>query len=80
VVSNDLFNSSMGLCVVCPITRTDRAFPFHVRIPAGEDVDGQVMIEQVKSIDFRSRGMKRIGRASPPVLAEALAILDSCLY
>lgn len=80
VVSNDLFNSGTGLCIVCPITRTDRAFPFHVRIPAGEDVEGCVMVEQVKSLDCRSRGMRRIGKASAPVLAEALAILDSCLY
>ncbi len=80
VVSNDLFNSGTGLCIVCPITRTDRAFPFHVRIPTGEDVDGCVMVEQVKSIDYRTRRMKQIGKASDPVLAETLAILDSCIF
>ncbi|HSC70043.1 MAG TPA: hypothetical protein VLH58_01735 [Candidatus Methylomirabilis sp.] len=38
------------------------------------------MVEQVKSIDFRSRKAKRIGRAPEQVLAEALSILDACIY
>jgi hypothetical protein len=38
------------------------------------------MVEQVESIDFRSRGVKHIGSAPEPVLQEALAILDACIY
>jgi len=30
VVSNDLFNKHTGLVIVCPITNTDRKFPFHI--------------------------------------------------
>jgi mRNA interferase MazF len=51
-----------------------------VSIPEGQDVTGFVMVEQVKSIDFRSRRAKRIGRAPEHVLAEALSILDACVY
>ncbi|HSB73194.1 MAG TPA: type II toxin-antitoxin system PemK/MazF family toxin [Candidatus Methylomirabilis sp.] len=80
VVSNDLFNRHTGLCIVCPITTTRRDYPFHVSIPPGQDVTGFVMVEQVKSIDFRSRKAKRIGRAPEQVLAEALSILDACIY
>lgn len=80
VVSNDLFNERTGLCIVCPITRTDRGYPFHVLIPDGGSVEGSVMVEQVKSVDFRARGAKRIGVAPQPVLDEALALLDACLY
>ncbi len=57
-----------------------RDYPFHVTIPAGQNVTGFVMVEQVKSIDFRSRRAKRIGRAPEPVLQEVLSILDACLY
>jgi len=28
VVSKDLFNRSTGLAIVCPLTNTDRRFPF----------------------------------------------------
>ena len=38
------------------------------------------MVEQVKSIDFRSRKARRLGRASAEVLDEVLSILDACLY
>lgn len=80
VVSNDLFNRHTGLCIACPITRTRRDFPFHVPIPENPDVAGFVMVEQVKSIDFRSRNARRIGRAPDQVLEEALSILDACIY
>jgi mRNA interferase MazF len=80
VVSNDLFNKHTGLCIACPITNTRRDYPFHVSIPEGEDVSGFVMVEQVKSIDFRSRKARRIGKAPAQVLEEALSILDACLY
>jgi mRNA-degrading endonuclease toxin of MazEF toxin-antitoxin module len=39
-----------------------------------------VILEQVKSIDFRARKAKRIGRASDGVLEEVLSILDACVY
>ena len=80
VVSNDLFNRHTGLCIACPITNTRRDYPFHVSIPDGQDVTGFVMAEQVKSIDFRSRKVKRIGHAPEPVLQEVLSILDACIY
>lgn len=80
VVSNDLFNKATGLCIACPVTNTRRDFPFHVSIPEGEVVTGVVMVEQVKSIDYRARSVKRIGSAPEPVLQEVLSILDACIY
>ena len=80
VVSNTLFNEHTGMAIVCPVTNTDRDFPFHVRIAEGSNVTGFVMVEQVKSIDFRARNAKRIGRASDAVLEEVLSILDACIY
>ena len=79
-VSNDLFNKHTGMAVVCPITSTDRRFPFHVPVPPGLKVTGFVMVEQVKSIDFRSRNVKKIGKAPEDLMDEVLAILDSCMY
>lgn len=80
VVSNDLFNKHTGLCIACPVTNTRRDYPFHVSIPGGHGVTGFVMVEQVKSIDFRARQAKRIGKASEQLLGEALSILDACIY
>jgi len=80
VLSNTLFNEHTGLAIVCPITNSDRSFPFHVAIVDDPKVTGFVMAEQVKSVDFRARAAKRIGTASHHVLDEVLAILDACSY
>ena len=80
VVSNDLFNKHTGLCIVCPITNTRGDYPFHVSVPDTERVTGVIMVEQVKSVDFRSRSAKHIGRAPGAVLEEVLSILDACIY
>jgi mRNA interferase MazF len=80
VVSNTLFNRHTGLALVCPLTNTDRNFPFHVAVVNDPNVTGFVMVEQVKSIDFRARKVMRIGRASDNVLEQVLSILDACIY
>jgi len=80
VVSKDLFNSSTGLAIVCPLTNTERGFPFHVPIPENSNLTGGIMVEQVKSVDFRTRRAKRIERAPDELLANVLSILDACIY
>ena len=80
VVSKDLFNKSTGLAIVCPITNTDRGFPFHVPIPEASKLTGFVMVEQVKSVDFQARRVKRIERQNDELLSEVLSILDACMY
>ena len=80
VVSKDLFNRSTGLAIVCPITNTDRGFPFHVPIPEESKLTGFVMVEQVKSVDFRDRRVRRIERRDDELLSEVLSILDACIY
>ena len=80
VVSKDLFNRGTGLAIVCPLTSTGRGFPFHVPVPKSSSLTGFIMVEQVKSVDFRTRRAKRIERASDELLANVLSILDACIY
>ena len=80
VVSDDLFQRATGLCVVCPVTRTDRRHPFHVAIPPGVGVDGVVMADQVRSVDAGARGVLRLARAPDSLVDEVLAIVDAMLY
>ena len=80
VVSNTLFNQHTGLAIVCPITNTKRDFPFHVAIASSKTLTGYVMVEQVKSIDYKSRKVKLIEVAADELLAEVLSILDACIY
>jgi mRNA interferase MazF len=80
VVSNTLFNEQTGLAIVCPLTATDRRYPFHVPVTDDQNITGFVMVEQVKSIDYRARKIKLIGKASADLLDVVLSILDACIY
>ena len=66
--------------LVCPVTNTERGFPFHVPIPKDSKLTGFIMVEQVKSVDFRARRAKRIEHGNDELLSEVLSILDACIY
>jgi mRNA interferase MazF len=80
VVSNTLFNQQTGLAMVCPLTTADRRYPFHVAVANDTRIPGFVMVEQMKSIDYKARKIKFIGKASDEVLDMVLSILDACIY
>lgn len=80
VVSNTLFNEQTGLAIVCPLTTTERGYPFHIQVTGNPRVKGFIMVEQVKSIDYRARQAQTIGKVSEDVLDEVLSILDACIY
>lgn len=44
------------------------------------DLSGYVMVEQVKSIDFKSRKIKFVEPLSKSTLDDVLGILDACVY
>ncbi len=80
VVSNTLFNRHTGLAMVCPLTNGYRRVPFHAAVPADSSLTGYVMVEQIRTVDYRSRNVAFVEKAPRPVLDEALSLLDACLY
>jgi mRNA interferase MazF len=80
VVSNELFNRHVGLAVVCPITNTERGIPFHVAVAANSWLTGCIMVEQVKSVDYRSRKISFLASAPPDTLNDVLGILDAIIF
>lgn len=80
VVSNTLFNTHTGLAMVCPLTKTSRKYPFHVKVPDQSSLNGFIMVEQIKAIDYESRKIKFVEKAPRAVLNDVLGILDACLY
>jgi mRNA interferase MazF len=79
VVSNDLFNRHTGLAIVCPVTNTDRGFPFHLPVPEGSSLTGFVMVERVKSVGYATRGAKFVKRAPAEFVEDVLALLEACI-
>jgi len=78
IISNDVFNSHVGLAFACPITNTDRNFPFHVELN-NHKTTGFVMCEQMKSLDYNARKISFVEKANSEVVETALAIIDSVL-
>lgn len=78
VVSNYKFNKAVGFALVCPITNTNRDFPFHVEVGA-EQIAGYILTEQVKSIDYEARGMKFVEALDEDRLDEVMGIIGAIL-
>ena len=80
VVSKDAFNKATGMAICCPVTNTNRGVPFHVPLAGRTSLTGFVMCEQVKSRDFRSRGLQLIERAPQDLLDDVLSIIDASVF
>ncbi|MGD9552773.1 MAG: type II toxin-antitoxin system PemK/MazF family toxin [Arcobacteraceae bacterium] len=79
ILSNEAFNKALGLAVACPITNTNRNFPFHVEVKS-ENLTGFIMTEQIKSIDYKVRKAKFVEKVSDEVLAKVLGITESIIF
>lgn len=79
VISNYTFNKGTGFAVICPITNTDRNYPFHVLLPENYSVTGVVMVEQAKSLDYQKRKAKYISEVSRSFLDNVMSLYDAIL-
>ena len=72
VVSPRSYNEKVGLALFCPITSQVKDYPFEVPIPKGAGLQGVVLSDQVKSLDWKARLAQKAGQASPEMLREVL--------
>lgn len=79
ILSNKVFNTHLGLSFACPITNTDRAYPFHIKLNNNHKTTGFVMCEQVKSLDYNARKITFVEKADSEVVETALALIGSIL-
>jgi len=55
-VSPEAYNKKTGLALFCPVTSKIKGYPFEEEVDAG-DISGVVLSDQVKSLDWRARGV-----------------------
>lgn len=60
VLSPRLYNEKTGLALVCPITTRRKGYPFEVDIPETCAVQGSVLADQIRNLDWRARKAERI--------------------
>jgi len=72
VLSPGIFNRTVGLALVAPITSRVRGHGFEVAVK-GKKTTGVILCQQIKMIDLEARGVKFIETAHADVSADALA-------
>jgi len=71
-ISPLIYNKKVGLAVFCPITSHIKGYPFEVIIPQGNKIQGVVLADQVKSLDYNSRKAQFISKLPVAAVEEVL--------
>lgn len=83
VLSADAFNKASGLLLVAPITqggRGSRETGFSVTLMgAGTRTQGVVLCDQTRTVDARARTFRRVEKAPPHLVDEALDAVRAIL-
>jgi mRNA interferase MazF len=73
VLSPQEYNQSSGLALLCPITSRIKGYPFEVPLPAGLKIQGAVLSDHIRTVDWVARGIQRIGPVPADVVRTVLA-------
>jgi mRNA interferase MazF len=55
VISPLIYNKKTSLCLCFPITSKIKGYPFEVKLPTGLGVEGVILSDQIKNLDFIAR-------------------------
>jgi len=69
VLTDVRYNRASGLAVVCPLTSKRKPYPFALPVTV-DDVEGAILVDQLKSLDWASRGAEFHSKAAPAILAK----------
>ena len=62
------YNRKSGLAIFCPITSRKKGYPFEVEISNKAGIDGVVLADQLKSLDWKIREFSFIETCSEETL------------
>ena len=79
VLSPASYNKKTSLVLVCPIASRVKGYPFEVALPASSPIQGVILADQVKSLDWRARDTRFACRTSLWVVSEVLEKLQTIL-
>ena len=77
VVSNDDYNLTTSMTIVCPITSWNNDFYLHEPLPEGTSITGTIALEQVRALDLVARKAKKIDQLEKAYLDPILICIQS---
>ncbi|MGA9640867.1 MAG: type II toxin-antitoxin system PemK/MazF family toxin [Terriglobales bacterium] len=69
VLTDQRYNRASGLAVVCPLTSKRKPYPFALPISVDE-IEGAILVDQLKSMDWSGRNAKFHSKAAPALLTK----------
>jgi mRNA interferase MazF len=79
VVSPRRYNKRSGLALLCPVTTQMKGYPFEVVLPPELPIEGAILSDQVRSLDWRARKVARICALPSVTIEEVVGKLQSLL-
>jgi mRNA interferase MazF len=79
VISERTFNEVTGYIFAAPITGTPLGWPFEVPIPPGGKVEGVVLADQTKSIDYVARHVRFLAKAPDGLVHAVIDLVTTIL-
>ena len=79
VLSPKSFNQVTGFASVCPITKQQKEYPFEVALPSGLKIEGVILTDQLKNVDWKARELKVVDVAPDGVVENCLQLIQSFL-
>ncbi len=78
VITDRSYNQASGLVIVCPLTSRRRPYPFALPVTV-DKVEGAVLVDHLKSLDWTARKADFHSKADPSLLAKVRAYLGVLL-
>jgi len=78
VLTEQSYNKASGLAIVCPLTSRRRPYAFALPVTV-DQVEGAVLVDHLKSMDWTARRATFHSKADPALLAKARAYLGVLL-
>src|SRR4030042_4295930 len=75
-LSPKAYNQKVGLAIFCPITSQEKGYPFEVKIKE-KKIQGVILADQVKSLDWRKREAEFIFKAPVTVVNDVIELLNT---
>jgi mRNA interferase MazF len=74
VLTDRSYNGASGLVVVCPLTSKRKPYPFALPVVV-DKVEGAVLVDHLKSVDWKVRAVKFHSKADPALLSRVRAYI-----
>ena len=79
VLSPRLYNQNAGLLIACPITSKVKGYPFEVPLPSGSRMQGVILADHLKSLDWRRRQAEKAGKIPGAVMEQVRELIAALL-